>query len=39
MPKKKMVKSTNVPRKYCEVRPVECDGSCKYTKGKKKEGC
>lgn len=39
MPKKKIMKSTNVSRQYCEVRPVECDGSCKYAKGKKREGC
>jgi hypothetical protein len=39
MPKrnKSQKETTNAKRQYCAVRPVECDGSCKYAK--KKEGC
>jgi hypothetical protein len=38
MPKRKKTQGANAKRKYCEVRPVECDGTCQYAK-KKKEGC
>lgn len=38
MPKRKKKSDTVVRGKYCEVRPVECDGTCRYAK-KKKEGC
>jgi len=39
MGKKNLLQKEKPATKWCEVRPQECDGSCQYAKGKKKEGC